>query len=551
MQQRFFSTPVSAPNLANALLAAAPEVDPLPQHDPPLEPRDDAVFLLTAAAEIEHALMVQYLFAAYSLRLDAPSLSDAERTELRDVQRTLIGIAREEMAHLLTIQNLLHLVGGPLNFNREQAPYASEIYPFRFKLEAVSLDSLAKYVFAESPLEWPVEIGASERAEIGLRAQRSNDNVPVRHVGRIFASLQTLFEAGLADADFRLDTLGMQGGAEWGSDPLLVRTFGGADAAKARQDALAALADIARQGEGHENENGSHFERFLRVFRTFKKLSGSGQPLTWPVADNPNTTRAQNAADCGASMYAALAEANARQGRITDERARDWAQLFNLRYRMLLAHLSHYLRLDQAQGDAQQKAQVRAQREHLKDWSFNEMTVRLGPIALQLVQMPKDDPPGVLNAGPPFELPYTLNLPQREADRWRTQLDIAKASQALAQRLKVPNQPDDILDGLLDADAQREIAELQALANGQNPFTDDENKQGPVHFETHIRPLFRPFDRNFMIGRGLDLHDFNAVSNRAAEILDQVASGNMPCDAPWPAERVALFRQWITEGKQR
>lgn len=36
---------------------------------PPLEPRDAAVFLLTAGSEIEYALMVQYLFAAYSLNL--------------------------------------------------------------------------------------------------------------------------------------------------------------------------------------------------------------------------------------------------------------------------------------------------------------------------------------------------------------------------------------------------------------------------------------------------------------------------------------------------
>lgn len=40
-----------------------------PMHDPPLAPRDEAVFLLTAAAEIEHALMVQYLYAAYSVRV--------------------------------------------------------------------------------------------------------------------------------------------------------------------------------------------------------------------------------------------------------------------------------------------------------------------------------------------------------------------------------------------------------------------------------------------------------------------------------------------------
>ena len=42
--------------------------DAVPVHDPPLSPHDEAVFLLNIAAEVEHALMVQYLFAAYSLR---------------------------------------------------------------------------------------------------------------------------------------------------------------------------------------------------------------------------------------------------------------------------------------------------------------------------------------------------------------------------------------------------------------------------------------------------------------------------------------------------
>ena len=41
--------------------------------DPPLEPRDEVVFLLTAAAEIEHALMVQCLYAAYSVRVADPN----------------------------------------------------------------------------------------------------------------------------------------------------------------------------------------------------------------------------------------------------------------------------------------------------------------------------------------------------------------------------------------------------------------------------------------------------------------------------------------------
>lgn len=40
---------------------------------PPMSRRDEAVCLLHAAAEVEHGLMVQYLFAAYSLRIDAGS----------------------------------------------------------------------------------------------------------------------------------------------------------------------------------------------------------------------------------------------------------------------------------------------------------------------------------------------------------------------------------------------------------------------------------------------------------------------------------------------
>ena len=36
-------------------------------HDPELAPRDTAIYLLHTAAEVEHALMIQYLYAAYSL----------------------------------------------------------------------------------------------------------------------------------------------------------------------------------------------------------------------------------------------------------------------------------------------------------------------------------------------------------------------------------------------------------------------------------------------------------------------------------------------------
>jgi Ferritin-like len=154
MNQRFFQHDAFRnPALQLAGVAAAIDAESRkPMHDPPLEPRDEAVFLLTATAEVEHALMVQYLFAAYSLRV-----VEGSDARLRMVQVLLIQIAREEIGHLATVQNLLLLIGRPLNFGREHSPYANEIYPFRFKLEAVSLDSLAKYVVAESPLDPPSE----------------------------------------------------------------------------------------------------------------------------------------------------------------------------------------------------------------------------------------------------------------------------------------------------------------------------------------------------------------------------------------------------------
>ena len=109
-------------------------------------------------------------------------------------------------------------------------------------------------------------------------------------------------------------------------------------------------------------------------------------------------------------MLETVVEAHHSKGRITHPRARAWAHLFNFRYRLLLAYLSHFLRLGHdlyvrdapAQGD-------RTARGLLLIWTFNEMR-RLRKIANKLVRLPRDEQPGEATAGPPFELPYTLNL---------------------------------------------------------------------------------------------------------------------------------------------
>jgi hypothetical protein len=70
-----------------------------------------------------------------------------------------------------------------------------------------------------------------------------------------------------------------------------------------------------------------------------------------------------------------------------------------------------------------------------------------------------------------------------------------------------------------------------------------------VTFVADVKPLFRPMDIDAMKGFGFDLSKYQDVVAHADRILARVTAGTMPCDARWPPERVALFAQWISDGK--
>jgi hypothetical protein len=66
-------------------------------------------------------------------------------------------------------------------------------------------------------------------------------------------------------------------------------------------------------------------------------------------------------------------------------------------------------------------------------------------------------------------------------------------------------------------------------------------------FAGDIRPLFREEDAEAM-DFAFDLCSYEDVRENAAEILERVEDGSMPCDGEWPDERVQLFRSWIDAG---
>lgn len=72
-----------------------------------------------------------------------------------------------------------------------------------------------------------------------------------------------------------------------------------------------------------------------------------------------------------------------------------------------------------------------------------------------------------------------------------------------------------------------------------------------LSFATDIRPLFRDEpDVRTMKRMGLDLSSCDEVKANAEGIYARLEDGSMPCDSPWPKDKVSLFKRWIDEGMQ-
>jgi hypothetical protein len=126
--------------------AAAPVVEIVRDFtDPYLE----LVRLLREASEIEHALLVQYLYGGYSLK---PAYA-AIRGPAFPSPNSLLGVAIQEMQHLELVNRMLQDLGAAPNLVRQDFPYEPDIYPFELNLEPLSPKTLAKYVFTEASAE--------------------------------------------------------------------------------------------------------------------------------------------------------------------------------------------------------------------------------------------------------------------------------------------------------------------------------------------------------------------------------------------------------------
>jgi hypothetical protein len=68
-----------------------------------------------------------------------------------------------------------------------------------------------------------------------------------------------------------------------------------------------------------------------------------------------------------------------------------------------------------------------------------------------------------------------------------------------------------------------------------------------VSYAAHIKPLFRAHDRQSMTFV-FDLWSYDDVKAHAAEILERLANGSMPCDGAWTDDKVQVFERWTHAG---
>lgn len=180
---------LETPGTTIAAAVPSPQITP-----PPISAVDEAKVLLRVAAEVEGALMVQYLYVAYSilpgLTVTAPPIPTSINSD--DWYDLIRDIAKQEMGHLITVQNLLLSLGELPHLDRENFPWVnSGLYPFPFHLQVLGLETLAKNVTAEAPRS----VAASDLADYTEAASRAATVTgQVSRVGQIYERLYFLFQ---------------------------------------------------------------------------------------------------------------------------------------------------------------------------------------------------------------------------------------------------------------------------------------------------------------------------------------------------------------------
>ncbi len=366
-----------------------------------LEHREALIYTLGKAAELEHLVMLQYLFAAFSLKQKIEEgLTPEALAAVQRWRKTLLEISEQEMLHLALVQNLLTAVGAAPRLARPNFPMPAYAYPAGVRIELVPFGeaALRHFAFLERPDGMAVEdaegFAAIEQA-VALSHDGPDEIVPQLQEFDTISQLYRSIQAGL---EYLAERLGPE------------RLFIGPPNAQATEEhfrwseliavtdlasAQQAIGTIVEQGEGARGEwRDAHFGRLLGILDEYLEIK-RGDPMFEPT----RSVVAANVRPQATGVVVPL---------ITDPGTTRCMDLLNVTYEVLLQLLSRYF----AHTDESPE-----QLAVLADVSVGLMYTAIRSLGTVVTTLPvSTDMPGV-TAGPGFELFYQVDylLPHREA----------------------------------------------------------------------------------------------------------------------------------------
>ncbi|HEV2011627.1 MAG TPA: ferritin-like protein [Candidatus Limnocylindria bacterium] len=389
--------------------------------EPPIvvEHREQLIYLLREAAELEHTILCEYLFAAFTMKQRTDEgLTAAQLDAVDRWRKTILTVAKQEMLHLTLVQNLLTAIGAAPHLSRPNLPTAAKHFPAGVQIALVPFGerALKHFLFLERPegvaLDDPDAQVAIDRAR---PLMADDDIVPAP---QSFATVGHLYRAIDVGFAWLTGTLGEErlfiGPAPAQTSPDVMH-WDGLIAVTDLDSAHQAIDVVVEQGEGATGDwREAHFGKFLEIYDEYLALRAADPTFEPARPVLPGHVRPHRYGDAVPL--------------IDDPRTRRVADLFNVVNEIVLLALTRFF----AHTDESPE-----QLALLENVGVGLMFAAIKPLGQLLTTLPFGPSAPGQTAGPTFELFYIGGylLPHRKA-AWTLIAERLRQAAGLARRIE-------------------------------------------------------------------------------------------------------------------
>ena len=415
--------------------------------EPPLrvESREELVFLLGEASEIEHGLLCEYLYAQFSLKRGVDEgVTPEQLARIRAWEATIIDVVKQEMLHLALATNILTAIGAAPHFDRPNFPILSRWYPPDVQIALLPFGerALRHFMFLERPEGMSLQDaeGFTPLGQMPLVTPDDHELTGEPEEWHTVGHLYRGIEAGLASLVRRLGEDAVFIGPPKAQATTDIFEWTELRAVTDLASASAAIETIVEQGEGARGDwVKSHFGKFVGILEDYLALR----------AADPNFEPARPVLPVFVHPPPDVDQPTL----VDDSLTRRVADLFNAIYEVILQLQTRYF---VHHGETAEELDTLAKTvKHVMNWTMRS----LGPV---LTALPVGAQFPGRTAGPAFEIvrPAFFVLPHREA-AWKV----------LRERLETLGSVADSLS------SQPRLAALKDIAKNLHGFAAEFDRQ--------------------------------------------------------------------------